>query len=179
MTEEQFWELIEKSGQGALDCESQAHQLKQILCDLTPSQIIEFDRIFLQKRIEAYRWDLWGVAHLIFSYCSDDGFEDFRCWLVGQGQQAFESVLQDPEVILDLLESKGLLNQIRACPDAYISCESLPCASDKAYETLSGAELPEIDLEELAAILPREPYGQRWDLEDLPTLFPRVARVLY
>ena len=86
MTEAQFWAIIESSKQGSPDCASQAKRLEAILCEFTPEQIIAFDQLFLRKRLEAYRWDRWGVAHLLCGGCSNDSFEDFRRWL-GKGSR--------------------------------------------------------------------------------------------
>lgn len=177
MTEAQFWEIIERSRQGSWDCQLQAERLKDILCELTPAQIIAFDHHFLLKRIAAYRWDLWDVAHLICDGCSDDGFEDFRRWLVGQGRQAFERALRDPESIIDVLESTGKMKWIKANPTKYVQCEILPYASCYAYETLTGEELPHMKIEELAAIYPYHPIGERFDYDDLPNRFLRVAQI--
>ncbi|MBW4472584.1 MAG: DUF4240 domain-containing protein [Stenomitos rutilans HA7619-LM2] len=176
MTEAQFWEIIERSKQGASDCRSQAQRLEASLCECTPEQIIAFDHLFLLKRLEAYRWDLWGVAHLLCGGCSNDGFEDFRRWLVGQGRQAFERALRDPESVVDLLERTGQMKPIKADSAVSVQGERLAYASCKAYESLAGEAMPEMDLEALAAFFPRQPLGEPWDEEDLSKLFPRVAK---
>ena len=36
---------------------------------------------------DSYRWDLWGAAYLANGGCSDDGFDYFRGWLIGQGRK--------------------------------------------------------------------------------------------
>ena len=159
MTEAQFWELIHASRQTASDCEAQADALQAILSERTGQDIIEFDAIFFRKRLEAYRWDLWGVAYLINGGCSDDGFEYFRCWLIGQGESAYKQVLADPQSILSLLAGNEELE-----------CEALMYASGDAYESLTGEALPVVERD-----YPEEPIGEPWEEEDLERRFPKVA----
>ena len=141
------------------------------------AQIIAFDRLFLLKRLDAYRWNLWGVAHLICGYCSDDSFDDFRHWLISQGRQAFERVLQNPEAVIDLLESQGQMALIKANPAACVQCESLPYASYDAYKALAGEDMPSLDIDSIIDIFPRKPAGKCWNEDDLPTTFPSIAKM--
>jgi hypothetical protein len=41
--------------------------------------------------------DQWGAAYLANGGCSDDGFDYFRGWLIGQGRKVYETVLADPD----------------------------------------------------------------------------------
>ena len=160
MTEAQFWELIHASRQAGSDCDAQADALQAMLSELSGQEIIEFDEIFFHKCIEAYRWDLWGVAYLINGGCSDDCFEYFRCWLIGQGEAAYKQVLADPQSILSLLEG-----------DEELDCEALMYASGYAYESLAGEALPVV-----ARDYPDEPVGEPWEEDDLESRFPKVAK---
>lgn len=159
MEENNFWAIIKASQANSDDCESQARTLQTLLSDLAPADMIQFDFIFRQKVIAAYRWDLWGVAYLINGGCSDDGFEYFRYWLIGQGQTAYETVLTNPEAILNFIDE-----------ETDIKCESLIYASQYAYEKLVGEAMPTKKL-----TYPQEPVGEQWEEEDLEDLFPQVA----
>jgi hypothetical protein len=89
MDEAQFWKLIEEARQEADgECDTQAEILIQKLLAYKPEELIAFDDIMFDLRIKAYRGDLWGAAYLINGGCSDDGFEYFRCWLIGQGERS-------------------------------------------------------------------------------------------
>lgn len=159
MSQEKFWAIIHQNRRNCNDCEALANALQSSLSQLSPAEIIEFDFLFRQKVIEAYRWDLWGIAYLINGGCSDDSFEYFRYWLIGQGQTVYETVLANPEAILDFIDE-----------ETDIECESLIYASQYAYEALVGAALPSQEL-----TYPQEPAGEQWEEEDLEHLFPRVA----
>ena len=122
-------------------------------------------KIFLHKRIDAYRWDLWGVAYLINGGCSDDSFEYFRCWLIGQGEAAYKQVLAEPQSILSFLEGD----------EEEVECEALMYASSRAYESLVGEAMSPLKKEYSGAAHPAEPAGEPWEEEDLESRFPKVA----
>lgn len=161
MDDAQFWKLIAKSRRGAEDSDEQAERLTELLKKLPLAEIIEFDRHFTRRVREAYRWDLWGVAYIVNGGCSDDGFEYFRCWLIGQGQKAFEAVLEVPEKISRWIKED----------DEDIEAEALLYAAGIAYEAVtSDANL--IDDPDSTSLT--EPLGAEWEEEDLPRLFPRL-----
>jgi hypothetical protein len=70
MDKSQFWQLIEKSKNKRGDCDAQAAKLKKLLVKLDAEDIIGFDQIFTELRIESYRWDLWAVAYIVNGGCS-------------------------------------------------------------------------------------------------------------
>jgi Protein of unknown function (DUF4240) len=160
MGEGQFWEIIDLSRKTSIDCESQANAVQAILFERSPQEIIEFDRGLRQKLAAAYRWDLWGVAYLINGGCSDDGFEYFRGWLISQGQQAYETVLADPQRILEFLTGN----------EEELECEALLYASRNTYEDVTGEAMPPA-----AAIEPSQPAGAPWQEAELRDRFPKIA----
>lgn len=53
---------------------------------LTPQEVIELTRAFVELQFAVYNWDLWAVAWLgRGGRCSDDCFMDFRTWLISRG----------------------------------------------------------------------------------------------
>lgn len=159
MDDAQFWNLIEQSRKGNPDCEKQAERLTRLLKKLPPEEIYDFDRHFARRRLEAYRWDLWAVAYIINGGCSDDGFEYFRCWLIGQGQKAFKAALSSPETIGDLVEDDV----------EDIECEDILYAPNHAYEQITKTEMPPTEIN-----YPPDPAGERWEEEDLERLYPEL-----
>ena len=94
MDREQFWALIEaaKTATGG-DCRAQTAQLIAALGERSVDEVLAWDRIHVELSVESYRRDLWGAAYLINGGCSDDGFDYFRGWLLGQGQAIWEAAL--------------------------------------------------------------------------------------
>jgi len=75
--------------------------LKVELASLSNDEMIAFIADYQKYHAEAYRWDLWGAAYLINGGCSDDGFIDFRDWLVARGRAVYEAAILDPDSLAD------------------------------------------------------------------------------
>ena len=88
MNKEGFWKLIDSSRKKSEgDLEEQVDILRRQLQQLEASEIVQFDKIFRKYWARAYTWDLWGAAYIIGGGCSDDGFLDFRGWLISKGEK--------------------------------------------------------------------------------------------
>jgi hypothetical protein len=168
MDPDQFWHLIERSkAESEGGCDRQAGALTVLLLELPATDIVAFDRLFEQYADQAYRNDLWAAAYIINGGCSDDGFEYFRRWLIGQGEAVFSAALRDPEGLLSVVTP-----HIGGAPFLFgalrYECEELGYVADQAYEQKTGS------------VMPRPPHprpeliGEDWDDEDLPAMFPKL-----
>ena len=94
MTLDAFWQLIEaeKDSAGA-DVEARVHALRSVLSGLSGDELQAFQNHFDRQVSESYRWDLWAAAYIINGGCSDDGFIDFRYWLISEGREIFQNSL--------------------------------------------------------------------------------------
>ncbi|MFG3016407.1 DUF4240 domain-containing protein [Streptomyces cinerochromogenes] len=166
MDETEFWELIDSSREAAEgDPEEQADALLDRLLQLDPELVLDFARHFEARYNRAYRWDLWGAAWLLLDGCSDDAFDFFRCWLIGQGREVFEGALHEPDALA------GLLAEFDEEIDG--DGEELGYAADEAYEQLTGTVAPDLGI----APAPAEPEGTPLDLEDDRALAQRYPRL--
>jgi hypothetical protein len=138
-----FWALI----QGSLDCVGRRavreSYLRERLIMLPPEEIAEFQSHLINARQRADSWDLWGAAARINGgMCSDDGFEDFRNWLVGCGRDTFERVITTPDSLAELPE----IQRLAARPgeehgdEEGTDWESLSYVAEQAYEEVTGQE---------------------------------------
>lgn len=159
MNEDKFWALIAASKSQASEPEEQAEAVVELLQKESPENIITFDELFETQLIEAYTWEVWGAAYIVNGGCSDDGFEYFRCWLIGQGKEIFEKVVANPDSIAEFVEAANYEN------------EDLLYAASDAYEALTGKELPPRKIK-----YPAEPSGYDWQEDELPKLFPNTAK---
>lgn len=157
----QFWNYIEKSREEADGCEEQAEALIAQLSKLKKSEIVAFKNHFNKCLDDAYRWDLWAVAYIIQGGCSDDSFEYFRCWLIGQGREYFEAALASPEKAADNVE-----------PGEDAECEDLLYAAVSAYESVAGHDEMPSDPRKR----PTEPVGEKWNEDKVGKLYPRLAQ---
>jgi len=167
MDETEFWELVDASREAAEgDPEEQADQLVERLLRLDPEAVLDFARHFESRYNRAYRWDLWGAAWLLLDGASDDAFDFFRCWLIGQGREVFEGALHgDPDSLADLLDDFD--EEIDG------DGEELGYAADEAYEQLTGMVAPDLGIPPAAA----EPEGTPVDFENEGALAERYPRL--
>jgi hypothetical protein len=164
MDPRQFWQLIERSkAESEGDCYMQADALTLILLELPAKAIVAFDRLFAHYSDQAYRNDLWAAAYIINRGCSDDGFEYFRRWLIGQGEAVYTAALRDPESLLSVVKP-----QIEGAPYLGYECEPLGHVADQVYAQKTGSVMPRHPRPELELI------GEDWDDEDLPAMFPKL-----
>lgn len=154
-----FWRMMETANADAEgDCFEQAEALKRAMEDLPLEEILSFQQIYADYFRRAYRWDLWGAAYLINGGCSDDGFMDFRAWLIAQGERDYMLALSDPDSLAEIVEEAG---------EAW--CEPIQYVAGQVYEAKTGQELPASEQDY------GEPDGEPWEEDDLPDLFPRLA----
>ena len=163
MDKTQFWALIEASRNKKRDCEKQAQKLRQLLSQLNAEDIIEFDRIFGECSDLLYRWDLWAVAYIVNGGASDDGFQYFRWWIIGQGREHFEATIENVERAADGLRAKD---------GGGVECEEIAYCINHAYREKIGNYIPRRTPNENS---PVEPTGEPWKEEDLETLFPALC----
>ncbi len=125
-----FWALIaqakEKCGQ---DLRASAQWLETKLLKAGPQQTQNFDDILHGYKALSYKYGLWTAASVMLDGCSDDGFSDFRCWLIAQGKGVYLAALKDPDSLADVpLYGDG-------------SFESLSYLGDRVYEKLTGRSI--------------------------------------
>lgn len=162
MDETEFWALVDASRDAADgDPDDQADLLIDRLLQLDPDSVVDFARHFEARYNRAYRWDLWGAATVLLDDASEDVFEDFRCWLIGQGREVFEGALHEPDDLARLLDAFD--------PRTDGDAEDLGYAADEAYEQLTGVETPDLGLPEP----PSEPAGPALPLDDEKALADR------
>ncbi|MEU9119235.1 DUF4240 domain-containing protein [Streptomyces sp. NPDC048506] len=155
MDETEFWELIDASREVAEgDPEEQADALVERLLALDPDVVVDFARHFESRYNRAYSWDLWAAASVLLGGASDDAFDYFRCWLIGQGREVFEGALHDPDQLAELLDD------FDESVDG--DAEDLGYAADEAYEQMTGGVMPDLGLPPP----PREPFGTYVDFDD-------------
>src|SRR5205823_2224461 len=117
----------------------------------------------------AYRRDLWGAATVVNTFCSDDGFLYFRCWLVSRGQRVYMEALRDPDSIISVVR-RGQRHEM----------EDLLSVPREAWKLRT--RRPETEFDELGKGVNvgfrDEPEGEEWDFhdeEEVRQRFPRLA----
>ncbi len=174
MDVDDFWRQIElaRAGLGLpSDAETVAEVLTAGLARLPVEEVVAFGRLLGQHQDQAYRWDLWAAAYVIQGGCSDDGFLDFRGWLIAQGREVWARALEDPDSLADLAAA---LDEMEG--------ESMLYAAAAAFGEVTGDEQGYWTA--LATGAPAggsdEPGGEAFDFDDPDQVrrrLPRLARL--
>ncbi|MEU6271418.1 DUF4240 domain-containing protein [Streptomyces populi] len=166
MDETEFWQLVDTTRETAEgDPEEQADLLVERLVQLDPDSVLDFARHFESRYNRAYRWDLWGAAWVLLDGASDDAFDFFRCWLIGQGRDVFEGAMHDPDTLAELLDDFD--EEIDG------DGEELGYAADEAYEQLTGTVAPALGIPPAAA----EPEGTPLEFENESVIAERYPKL--
>lgn len=180
MDREQFWALVEvaKAASGG-DCKQQAAQLVAALRQRSVSEVLDYDHIHSWLMAQSYRLALWGAAHLINGGCSNDGFDYFRGWLLGQGHAVWQAALADPDSLASHPQVRARASQ-RERFDT-LDCEAMWGVAWEAYEALTGQELTGqvADRHPWPAELQEDDWdpGEDWDFDDAAEVRRRYPRL--
>jgi hypothetical protein len=125
--------------------------------------MIGFQRRFNEYSHRACHWNVLGPACIIGCGQSDDGFMDFRSWLISLGRETYEKVLSDPDALADIPAQDDPIEEWYFEEIAYLAPE--------IYEEQTGEEMPLPERDE-----PDEPYGETCEVtaEALSKRFPRL-----
>ena len=131
MNKEQFWRIVEdvRSSTDPRDQGAILSALQEQLRKLPSAEIMEWQEIFQFYDDAAYRDELWAASGAMGAHCTDDGFMDFRSWLISQGRDVYMAALRDPESLAEVDTEGQSLNfeqYAYAAPKAY--------AQRRAYE---------------------------------------------
>ena len=157
--EELFWRLLGEARDGAETVEAQAELLVSRLETFRGPQIRRFQTILYKQMRRAYHWNVWALASIAQDGCSDDAFEEFRAWLILQGNDLLELAVHRPAQAMHYVP-KGL----GTCANVLLQAPAI------AYEKRTGKPLvPPTDIE-------AEPRGEPWEEEELQARYPTLWR---
>ena len=172
MDPDAFWDLIagakRECGQ---DMDASLQWLTERLTTLGPQQAQDFHDILHGYKHLAYKYGLWTAATLMCGNgCSDDGFMDFRAWLIAQGKEVYLAALADPDSLADV--------------EPYGGCqfESFSYVASKVLNTLTGrgayvalADFDALVLELSKGIQYGEGIDYPYEWDELERHFPRLC----
>lgn len=168
-----FWEIINSSRERAGAIERQAGTdffevhiatFADVLTELSPDDLVAFERHFTDCLNAAYRWDIWAAAHWLHGGCSDDAFWDFRSCLISTGKENFHRVLANPDDLAEIEDQPNI---------PYLQCEGLQYVAMKAYKDQTGKEMPHDHREVL-----QDPGGDDFDFEDAAEMARRYPKLV-
>lgn len=136
--------------------------LTNALAHRSIDEIFDFEEIWGDLMDNAYDAALWDAAYIIGCGCGDDGFWDFRAWLIAQGQEIYEKALAVPESLIDMIDVEHNAQE-----------GALIYVVMTAYQQKKGEEIP---LRERNLNLPRPQLrGRHWGDENVNLRFPKLT----
>jgi hypothetical protein len=112
------------------------------------------------------------LPFLVACGCGDDAFGDVRDWLIRMGREVYESVIDDPENLADIVPRKHRfdLYDVRL-PERDITIMHV---AKVAYERKTGQPIPEYGYAEVPVLIGENLLTE----EELPAKFPRIMEKL-
>lgn len=128
MTPELFWSLIsDMRAVCGQDMDASLVWMQEKLIAMGPERAQGFHTIFHAYLDLANQYGLWSAASIMCENgCSDDGFIDFRAWLISQGEEPYLAALANPDSLADV--------------ESYGNCqfEEISYVGDRALTILTG-----------------------------------------
>jgi hypothetical protein len=155
-----FWELISAARSAAPTTLEQLAELGESLRVFGAAQIKRFGSLYAKFMRKLYHWDVWALAYAARGGCSDAAFEEFRTWLILQGDPALVALaVTDPARTAEHVP-----------PDPDLPDGTLLPLIEEAYLLRKGSPLavPAIDLD--------QPKGKEWTDATLATRYPQLAQ---
>ena len=174
MDPDAFWDLIagakRECGQ---DMDASLQWLTERLTALGPQQAQDFHDILHGYKHLAYKYGLWTAATLMCGNgCSDDGFIDFRAWLIAQGKEVYLAALADPDSLADVEPYGGC--QFESF--SYVASEVLnTLTGGDAYDSMDPDGFDALVLELAKGIQYGEGIDYPYEWDELERHFPRLC----
>jgi hypothetical protein len=135
MNPETFWSII-GSAKGTGGDEDHGRRLMRTLKKLPAAEIVDFHVYYRHFHDQAERGEVWAAGVLLNGgHGSDDGFEYFRNWLIGQGREVYEGALLNPDSLADV--------EVESDERTWAEWEYHGCAASEAYKSKTKSDLGE------------------------------------
>jgi hypothetical protein len=177
----EFWGLIERAVRDHPDVDARSDWLQAQLSACATDDILDFEAHLDDASDRAMTWLMWGAAYRILGGCSDDGFCDFRTWLMSLGRQTFERVVDDPDALAELPQVSRLAGRERAdwTPAEWPGWEGLNYVASEAFEGVrgEGANIYRAVEEHRARPRPATLQDEDWHFDDPAETARRLPRL--
>ena len=107
----------------------------------------------------------------LMGHATDDGFTDFRAWLISQGKEAYFAALKEPDTLADLDPGDGYWFESFAYAGYYALKE---LTGEDAFDNMSETTGEMIEEALKADIEYSEGINYPYEAYDLPNYFPRL-----
>ncbi|GLY01492.1 MULTISPECIES: DUF4240 domain-containing protein [Actinoplanes] len=168
MRTDDFWAVIDRATEQRPA--SPAEVAERAVADLAaraPEEIVAWGRHLDKVLVASGTEDLWAAAYLINGGCTEEGFDNFRGWLVAHGRKAVAASVKSPDVLAGM-------PAVRAAADtgAVFEAEEVLSIAARAHQEATGEPLP---AEERAKTRPD--VADLWDFDNEDEMRRRLPRL--
>ena len=168
MRTDDFWAVI---GRATADRPATpAEVAERAAADLAtydPEEIVAWARHLDKVMVASGTQDLWAAAYLIHGGCSEEGFDNFRGWLIAHGREAVARSVKSPDSLADI-------PAVRAAADngAIFEAGEVLAIAANAYQQATGSDLPPGDHPAT-----RPEANDLWDFDNEEEMQRRLPRL--
>jgi len=111
---DQFWSIIDTAREESGGWNKMLFSLQDALAELEPPDIVQWYSIYDQYYSHADKEKIVSAATYINNGISDDGFIDFRSWLIAQGKDVYMNTLADPDSLANTESVKAFFAEVNS-----------------------------------------------------------------
>lgn len=132
-----------------------------------PDEIVAWGRHLDKVMAASGKEDLWAAAYLINGGCSEEGFDNFRGWLIANGRDVVARAVREPDSLADLPAVRAA-----ASTGAVFEAEEVLTIAEEAHQQAAGAPLPPRETP-----LVRPDPAMLWDFDNEDEMQKRLPRL--
>ncbi|GAA0577996.1 hypothetical protein GCM10010172_73520 [Paractinoplanes ferrugineus] len=103
MDEDLFWQIVEDARErGDGDPDAMAQIVEERFADAGDDVLRGFQRQLVAASTRLYTWRHGAAADMACGSLGDDGFTDWRSWVITLGRPTFELIAADPDNLADV-----------------------------------------------------------------------------
>ena len=187
MNKDEFWKVIDEVNNtvGNGSQEQFLSVFNEKLSEYSLEAIRDWYAIFRFYFTKAYRNDLWAACAATKTHYSDDGFIDFRYWLISKGRNMYLSAINDPDSLadFDIPEGSARFEFFGYEPDSVYNKkwdkENQDVVQEQNYmdiwKAINTYPLSSDIVDDLKSdILERSDISDSWDYDELHEIMPRL-----
>ena len=169
MRTDDFWAVIDRATADRPD--SPGEVAKRAVAELAasdPEEIVAWGRHLDKVLAASGKEDLWAAAYLINGGCSEEGFDNFRGWLIATGREVLARAVHEPDSLAELAAVRAA-----SATGAVFEAEEVLSIADDAYGQATGSGLPPPG----EVIRTRPDAAELWDFDDEDEMARRLPRL--
>jgi len=168
MRTDDFWAVIDRATADRPGSPDEvAQRATADLATRDPEEIVAWGRHLDKVMAASGKEDLWAAAYLINGGCSEEGFDNFRGWLIANGRDVVARAVREPDTLAELPSVRAA-----ASTGAVFEAEEVLGIAAGAYQQATGDEMPPSE-----APPGRPDPAMLWDFDNEEEMQKRLPRL--